>query len=270
MHTAKTIVLAMLGACLIWCCKKTSDIDIKPPDYNKEMVVEGYVQAGDSLKLLISESASYFEKPELTLVYNAIVTLTYKGITDTLKNVVTIDKIHKRGFNYISNIVIPEDYDAEFSLHIQDISGGRGGSAKTKLVKQVPIEILRKVDAGNGLFNLNVAFEDDPANRDYYRLLLFSDSLHRQPDVDLLLTDELYASQRISITPQMPYSLNDTVIVELYHLDPSFYKYLESMRNAIVANFDPLTRPTSVKSNIEGAIGIFSSARVSRDTLIIK
>jgi hypothetical protein len=263
-----THICCLLIMMTLFSCTRKKDIEVNLPAYKREMALEGYLETGRPVKILLTESVSYFSSPELSPVWYAFVTVRYKDKLDTLLNIPDFDEIHRKGTNYVSSIIVPEDYDSDFIITIYDSTANRQASARTRLMKKTPIESLRQVPAGGSLTNIELEFRDLPG-KDFYRVLFFKDSLLSAPEVDLFFSDELYTVDQIKVRPLKNYTYGDTVIVELHHLSQEHFDYLQSTRNAIVANFDPLTSPAPIKSNVKGAIGIFTSVAADRDTVII-
>lgn len=65
---------------LIAACDLERDIDIKLPEYESEIVVESYIEPGQPLRALVTESLSYTELPSPTpLDENTIINITADG-----------------------------------------------------------------------------------------------------------------------------------------------------------------------------------------------
>src|SRR6187431_286571 len=108
---------AMPLICLLACwtllpsCSRDYDIDL--PAHESMLAVECYLEDGQPLRALVSESTELLDTSRVPPVFvDAIVTITHAGITDTLQSFVYVDTIRSRAYNYGSNTIVHADYSS--------------------------------------------------------------------------------------------------------------------------------------------------------------
>ncbi len=270
-----------LGIALLSACNLSKDVEIDLPDYERQPVVECYLEPGKPFRLLLTRSYAFFDTLGLSsnflqnaLFDGAFVTISYNGQTDTLKNQLTLVPNPIKVFNYVGENLVPTAPGTSFSLFIRLPDGGeiRGN---TTMLSVVPIDsiIVEPNAAGDTLARMLTYITDDQSKENFYRRLLNYSSLDSFPDQDFLVTDRF--SQTASIAFGTGYELKqgDTVFNTIFHVTKDYYDFKESVDLAVIGNLNPFAQPSPIKSNVSGSanpVGIFTVLVYDRDTTIVE
>jgi hypothetical protein len=252
----------------LYSCNMEKEIDLKLPEYESKMVVECYLDPGNPYRLSIFESVSYFEAPALPSVDSALVIITHNGIVDTLDFIPFVDPLTNKFFNYTSSSIVPADYTSEFFLEIKD-KRGRIVTGKTKIPVPVVIDNVAFSYNADSLAFALTTFTDNSASTDYYRYQITRDSYQGEEVQDFQFDDVLLQSSQVELGGPNNLEKNNFVIITLYHLNPDYFDFLESVGGAIDANGNPFGQPAIIKSNIQGGIGIFTGLGYDRITITV-
>lgn len=253
---------------LVWGCDLEKDIQVPLPPYESKLVIECYLEAGKPYRMTVSESASYFASPEIPDVNDASVRIKANGNTSTLRYNIEVDEKNRKAYNYTSfNIVKPA---TEYQLEVTDTKG-RKVTGTARLLPMVSLkEVEWKYNDDSTSAFLLTHFDDDPATDDYYRFQVHRDSLNKGADVDFTLDDSFATGNEITIGTGYNYEPGDTVYVTVYHIERSYYDFLESIESASNANGNPFAQPATVKSTVQGGIGVFAVLVYDRKKIVIE
>jgi len=257
---------------LLLACNLTKEVEINLPEYQRQPVVECYLEPGQPFRLLLTQSYGFFEEFGLdstfvqkTLIDKAQVTIAYEGRTDTLYNgqyydfsTPNIIKI----YNYQNNRLVPATPGIEYTLNIF-LPDNKHITSQTIMLPAIKIDrsVIEWDPAPDTFARVLTYFNDDPMVDNYYRRLLNYQRLKSLPDQNFLFTD------RVNVTPVIafgtPYNLSqgDTVFNTIFNLTKDYYDYLESIQLAVLGNANPFTQPSPIKSNVTGTgdpLGIFT------------
>ncbi len=112
--------LATLAACNL-----EKEVDIELPEYDRQPVVECYLEPGKPFRLLLTSSYSFFDPfgldsnfLEKTLLQGATVTIDYDGQTVTLQNIPALETNPFKIYNYTSQNIVPATPGIEYTLNI--------------------------------------------------------------------------------------------------------------------------------------------------------
>lgn len=264
-------------------CNLTKDVDIDLPDYERQPVVECYLEPGKPFRLLLSQSYSYFDPFGLdslflqkTLLNDAVVTISYNGKTDTLRNQLSFEASPLKIFNYLGDNIVPATPGVEFVLHIQMPNAGTEITGKTTMLPLVPID-SSTVDFSTDpkydtLARILTYITDNPNQANFYRRLLNYHSLDSIPEQDFLVTDRFSQTALIAFGTGYDLTEGDTVFTTMFHIPQAYYDYVESYQLAVQGNLNPFSQPSPIKSNVSGSanpLGIFTCLVYDRDTTII-
>ena len=255
-------------------CTLDKVIDLELPPYQPKTVLECYIEEGKPYQLLLTKSISYFDSL-FPVVNRAFVTVTHKGIIDTLKYFPTgvIDTVSYKFYLNASKNVVKFDYDSPYDLYIKEENGEEIRSS-TMMLKPVKIDSIyttysSKTEKNVSLF---VKFKDDPTRANYYRLIVSLGGLkYKVKNSDDLYSDLNLTSSNLIATVRDRFDKGDTLVITLVHMNKEFYDFNRSVKLAERANGNPFAQPAPIKSNVFGnAIGIFTGYNFDRDTLIVK
>jgi len=267
------LILATLQFC---ACDLEKEVDINLPVYESKVVVECYLTPGEPYRLLLQESDNYLEPINTPLniqdflIDGATVTIKRGEEVIELTNTYFFNPDSEKFFNYTSNDIVPVDYESIFTLEITDESG-RSVSSQTQILKPIYLDSLATIFNEKDKAYALASFTDDPNTTDFYRYFLHKSSLFNESELAFSIDDDFVDKENeILIGTGYDYEEGDTLISTLFHIQEDYYDYLESVEDAVGANLNPFGQPASIKSNIEGGIGIFTAFPLVRDTLIIE
>jgi hypothetical protein len=261
----------VVGSCLwlLSACNLEKEIEVPLPEYQSKLVVECYLEAGKPFRLAISESASYFDAPTIQDVRNAEVTITFNGVTKAIHYRPVVDTVYRKLYNYTSDTKVNYQPDTPYILSVNDPAGRRVTGTATFL----PVVSLKepewRFNADSAAFLL-IRFDDPLDTRNYYRIQVHRDSLNRNPDVDFTLDDTFSTAGEITLGTGYNYRKGDSLYVTLYHLEESYYNFLESVEDAARANGNPFAQPAQIKSAVQGGIGVFATLVYDRKKIMIE
>lgn len=265
----------------LMACNLTKDVEIDLPEYDRQPVVECYLEPGKPFRLLLSRSYAFFDKLGLdstfldnTLLDGALVTISYNGKTDTLKNQLVADLNPVKIFNYIGQNLVPNTPGTEFNLYIR-LAEGTEIAGKASMLPKVPIDSI-VVEFNPDIDTLGrvlTYITDDQSQENFYRRLLNYSSLDSVPDQDFIVTDRFSQTALIAFGTGYEVAVGDTVFNTIFHVTREYYNFIESVQLAVSGNLNPFAQPSPIKSNVSGSanpIGIFAPLVYDRDTTIVR
>ncbi len=270
-----------ISSWLILACNLDQAVELKLPEYESRIAVEGYLRAGKPFGVLLTRSSGYFDPFNLSgnqlltdlLVEGAIVTIKQGEKVYELENQLTLDRFTGKVFNYYLDRAIPANYEEAFELEILTAEGDRITS-KTQLLKPVEIDSVNiEFDPNNPVLARVLTYFTDPPNEvNYYRRMLHESSLDSIAFQDFSTSDRVVENVVVFGTRYV-FEVGDTIINTLFHISEDYYNFLESVQGAVQANGNPFAQPSPIISNIESeidAFGIFTTLNYDQRITKIK
>jgi hypothetical protein len=265
------IWIGILSLFVVAACNKVIEVELPP--YHPEMVVEMYLEDGKPLRCLVSESLPYTDSMIKKPLDDALVIFSDGVQDDTLVYRVNEDADNARWYNYFHPRILRADPSKTYSLRVTD-SHERSVSGTTRFSQQlIDIDSLtskeseREVDT----FTVGVMITDPAEINNYYRFVMgkrLND--HRFDQTDFTVSDVSFNGKKFSFYSEGDFARNDTVTVRLYSLQKEHYDYIQSVDDARGSNFNPLSQPGKIKSNVSGGIGIFTTIRYAQKQEIVE
>ncbi|MCS7035404.1 MAG: DUF4249 domain-containing protein [Saprospiraceae bacterium] len=268
--------LALLGACNL-----EKEIDLELPLYDRQPVVECYLEPGKPFRLLLTRSYGFFDPLGLdstfidkTLVNGAVVTIAYNGQVDTLYNFLTAEFMPLKIFNYTGLNLVPATPGVEYTLRIV-MPDGKEITGRTTMLPKVPIDSIRVEwnPQRDTLARVLTYITDDRTKENFYRRMINYATLDSLAAQDFLTNDRIAQTEIIAFGTGYDLRQGDTVINTIFHITKDYYDYLESVQLAVFGNLNPFAQPARIKSNVSGSanpLGIFTCLVYDRDTTIIR
>ncbi len=257
-------VLWILGVLLVTACNLSKPIEIKLPPYEKQLVVECYLEEGKPYQLALSESSELSGPVVPNVLQFATVTITHNGITDSLYFIPKIDTAFRKFYNYQSTTLARFDTINDYYLEINDLFSGRKITGRTKFMPRIPLENVKILLNNDSLAAINTYFIDNQSRANYYRFLIHSDSTQEKQRFGFFFSDQFYNSARIELFTNYRFDYGDPLYFTLYHLEKQYYDFLRSTNDAANANGNPFAQPSAIKSTVTGGIGVFTTLSYSR------
>ncbi len=275
-------------------CEKETELDIPRPQ--QKLVMNGILIANQPIEVYVGKS-NYALDTNSAYIPNAMVNVR----TGTGKSY-TLEYINKGIYNN-EKLICYED--STYKVEVQ-APGFEKAEANVKVPQSVNFSdytFEREAGIGKDGFDnkrLTVSFYDDENNKNYYMLLfewhspdslpghgyIKNDAWYSYSPVimaegsedEYLFSDKLFNGQKVSIPMNFNvwdfdiyYDINFLLKTYLITVSESYYlyhksynRYLESENNIWLSN-----SPPQIHSNVENALGIFSSVNVC-DSIIIE
>lgn len=281
MKSLRYIFLFLATLAVLAACNLEKEVDIELPAYDRQPVVECYLEPGKPFRLLLTSSYGFFDPFGLdsnflqkTLLQGATVTISYDNEVVTLANVPALETNPFKIYNYTSPAIVPATTGTEFTLNIT-LPDGKTISGKSTMLPFVPIDSIRVEwnPEQDTLARMLTYITDDQSQVNFYRRLLNYSSLDSVPDQDFLVSDRISTTELIAFGTGYELAVGDTVFNSIYHISKDYYDYIESVQLAVFGNLNPFAQPSPIKSNVSGTgnpLGIFTCLVYDRDTTIIK
>lgn len=269
---------------LFGCDNLEKDIDVKLPEPAELIVVESYLSPGEPFTLSLTKSTDFFT----TFNINAIQEELAKLFVNDAQVVITTNErsvrlnpffaISPKGV--VANYFSPEtmtNSETEAALEVT-LSDGRTIHGYTELVPKIEYDSIVIQGNGKRKYRFLTYFTDPQSDStNYFRSII---SHRYKPDAendgrddqDILATDELSDTETIAFGTGYDFSVTDTLMTQLWHINREYYDFLSSVSGAFNAANSPFGAPGRIFTNLEEkeiATGIFTSFYVTADTIIL-
>lgn len=292
--TFKYGFLIIVISILTFSCEKEITVDL--PEYQDEIVVEGWIEYNDFATLFLTKSSSYFahyteETVRDMVITDAMVTVAdLNGLVDTLT--IGIDTTLAFPLRYKGN-KIKGEYGGVYQLKI--VTNNKTISAITTIPQPFTMDTVYYVeqDAEYKKGILRMKFKDQAGVNNYYRF--FSMKLGKQknfvPALGSVFDDrlfdgketffELYQGRSSNVVPgdnndnelrylNYYFGSGDTVIYKYASMDYPHYNFWYTAEWEMSSGGNPFTSPAPIRSNIDGAMGVWGGYGSKIDTFIVQ
>jgi hypothetical protein len=249
-------------------CNLEKEIQVPLPAYDGKLVVECYLEEGKPYRMGLTESVSYFEGPRLPIVNDAEVSISNGSNRIKLNYAVDVDTFYRKAYNYLSSSRVLPSPGFTYTLEVKDPKG-RTITGNARFLPKVAIKSVEWKYNKDDFAFLLVKFDDNPSMTNYYRFQIHKDSLNKNADVDFNLDDSFNTNGEITLGTGYNYQKGDTVYVSLYHIEKSYYDFLETVSSAASANGNPFAQPAKVKSTVQGGLGVFATLVYDRKKIVL-
>jgi hypothetical protein len=256
----------LLFALLLLFASCSKNYPIELPANEARLVVECYLEDGKPLRALVTESTALLDQNLVPpVIFDAVVTITHDGHTDTLQPQILVDTVRNKGYNYGSNALVKADYHTAERYRIDVYDGkGRHAFGETYFMPPAFITDLTTVRNDDSDISCLTSIGDDPSMKNYYRLILRRNSERDSIQMNSFFSDELVNAQnQIVIRSRQRFSPGDSVYATLFHLTPEYYRFLTTTQSATSALGNPFAASGEVVSNISGGLGVFAALTVT-------
>jgi hypothetical protein len=247
----RLILLISIISFIAQGCSK-ADINVQIPEGPRNIVVEGYVTPGYPTELTLAESNTLNDDLVLLAVWNARVKISTDTGTMIAQNILYNKSDRHIVVNYGCRDTVRQGAHSFFNLNITT-KDGRSVQASTKIVSSVKIE---KVELNNDNIVVHHNLPTDTSK--YFKLSITNYKEGNPVLTKSVLYDQNNSNSTSCVMPLYKYKNADSIVVTLFHIQKEYYDYLNSVEHASSAFFDPLLNPETIKSNINGGIGIFT------------
>jgi hypothetical protein len=285
----KIILLLVLPVILFSSCEK--EINLKLPEQERKLVVEGWIELNQSPVVILTKSSSYFDPIDSAALLGSIVTDATVSVSDgitteplVLSTVEFFPLLAYRGS------IIKGEIGKTYTLSV-DWQGNHYSSVTSikQTAKWDSLWFELKPD-DDSLGNVNGMATDDGSVYNYYRA--YTKILH--VDLDFVpiygsvwddkffsgqtLTGQLYHGIASNIVPPdennkrgLYYKVGDTVVTKLSTMDSISFNFWKAAESEIFSGGNPFSSTTSVPTNIVGgALGCWTGYGSTYDTIVCK
>ncbi len=271
----KNIHFLIVGAlALAGCGKFSNDLNVVLPTYDSQLVVECYLEPGVVPSLAVTESQSYLSSVLPTVPTDVTVNLLMpNGASVPLYYKPGQDPVTKKFYTHIGDTPLVAKPGDTFGLDVLDTKS-RHVTGTATMPAVVPIDStaykFNTLTGDNHKAYFLTYFQDPPTADDDYRLQLHKGlRIYSSPEVDLTIQDRLTNGKPITLGTSYRFLPGDTVTATLYHLDPAFYRFRQSVTDARNANGNPFGQPSAIYSTVTGGIGVFTVLAYTRQTVYL-
>lgn len=280
------LVLSVLVALLITSgCERDITVDLPTPE--QELVVEGYINPGGPAYVFISRTAEFFAPVDSASLAgyaekNALVVVSDGIISDTL-----IAPLPDLGYLYVSTQLTGE-VGKTYSLYIRTTDGKEATSTSTILPPVALDSVWFKVQGDLDSLGWMWARLSDPGTPgNAYRWFakrtnkdddfitpsgsVFEDKFFNGLSFDLVYNrGELPNSTAEEDENEEDgyYKKGDTVVVKFASITKESFDFWRAAETQSSSNGNPFGSAAPLKSNVEGAIGIWEGFSYTLDTVI--
>ncbi len=265
-------IIYLIVCVFLFSCNREKNITVELPQYISQPVVEFYLQPGKPFRLLLTESAGYFDPPQVTPIDGATIEVVHAGkVYYPTPQPFGINPSNNKFYNYSTdkNTLVPSDFDNDFYVSIKD-KNGRIIEGRTTIMRPVVIDTISFFTDDPEKAAILVKFQDNPATKDYYRVIVVQDSISGEGKWDQVFNDEAIQSELGGINSGYILFQGSKVIVQLFHINKDYYDYVTSTKNAADSNGNPFAQPSKIMSNVNGGIGIITGFQPTEKQLIVQ
>ena len=264
----------LLVVCLLFsvsaCDDNQEEVAIALPPHEEAILVECYLEPGENYRALVSKTMDFFEAKETESLDSVKIVVYSGGEEKELKNLATADTLYNKMYNYWSpeEVTFEEGKEYQISISYGDKISAIG---KTRFlpkagIKDIYYKFGQEVDSLASIF---VDIEDNPGERNYYRMVLRGTNPSAGVSYEGLLDDTNAKDGIVTAYTNYDFKEGWRVVVNIYHLEEQYYHFLKSVAQARESNYNPFMQPASIQSSLEGASGIFTTISLTSDTVTV-
>lgn len=273
------LLLLLLAFCLT-SCRPDKEVDLQLPDYERELVVECFLEPGQPMKLLLFETVGFtdpIDSSSLPFIDEALVVISHNGVNDTLDNSFFFDVNTLKFYNYSLPKLVPYDYNSEFSLYIRDLQG-REITGTTTILPPSEIRFFRANFEQDSSAQVDISWTDNPATPNYYNFALYrdrilEDTLDETDDglqFQFTMDDRVGNGEDFRFSGFYSWEKGQMAIATIYSIDEAYWRYMQTVDEAQSSNGNPFAQPGRIISTVEGGLGVFTGLSYVRDSLLIE
>jgi len=254
----KTVLLIL--ATVVSACNFQTDVEITLPPYENKLAVEAYIEPGQPIKALVTETKSFFDKLDLPEVRNAKVFVIRNGVADTF--IYKPQLINNKFWNFQSTRNADTASGQSYRITVGD-DIGRTIFASDVMPSEPEILSYSYEINNNDNVSMKIIMTDGP-ELEYYRVLYNNDSITGSPVQEYLFEDYTRKNPltgKLEVKTPFRWGKGETCIVRVFKLSKSYYNFLNTVGNAKQINGNPFVQPTQVISNVENGFGVFAAIR---------
>jgi hypothetical protein len=262
-------------------------LDLDIPEYEKEVVVEGWIEQNNPAQVLLTYSAPYFSDIDsVSILDYAILNASVSIKNDSASEYLTLLPNNKYFPPRIyQTIELMGEINTGYELRIiiyQDTFFATTTIPELVIPDSIWFEKDEQTDTTGFV---TIEFTDDPSKNNFYRIL----TKRKNKDINFIpvktsvFSDQLFNGQTITLKTTKGYNsildidddvqfrIDDTIIVKFCSIDKKHYDFWYSVQDQILTSANPFASSNAqVISNIEGGLGVWGGYAAWYDTVIAK
>jgi hypothetical protein len=266
-------IALLTGIISTMACEKELNLDL--PVTSSKLVVEGWIENGRNIEIILSHSAPYFSAIDSENISQFVETRAKVTVfSDNDSEILTLKPNDSYFPPYVyKSVAMQGEAGKTYSLEI--ISNGDTIKANTTIPQPVELDsVWFKTDAGETTKGrLWIRLTDDPVKENYYRLMYKrkgKDNMYISANIstfsDVLIngrTTEMGFLRGISDITSMDndnyFEVGDTISVKFCTIDEEQFNFWNVYQSKMLASANPLaTSNHQLKSNVNGGLGIWT------------
>jgi Domain of unknown function (DUF4249) len=282
------------AAAIVFLSACTEEINVKLPNSDKKIVIEGVIENGKFAQVIITRTIPLFSSVSGTTasdfyVLDAAVYVSNGIITDTLT--LTIDSSSSLGVVYQGNSIVGVS-GQNYSLKVI-ASDGNVYTSTTRIPFPVPLDSVwwKPQPPEDSLGFANAQLTDPAGLGNNYRWSAkrptkdrrfiaqfgstFDDKFIDGKSFEFAYTkgydptDNVNSLENDSDEERYYYRKSDTIYIKWCTLDKASKDFYTTLESALASNGNPFASPTTILGNIDnGALGVWSGMGASYDTIM--
>ncbi|MEI6765989.1 MAG: DUF4249 domain-containing protein [Bacteroidota bacterium] len=282
---APVFIIVLLSSC-------TKNIDFTLPKVEQKIVVEGWIEQNQTATVIVTRSSPYFDPIDSASLIHSIVTDAVVKVSDGTNTETLILTVSPTMYPFImyQGSTLKGVVGKTYTLTVE--ADGKTYTAHTSIPEVVYLDSVwfaPDPSHGDSLGFVNATGFDNGATTDYYRI--FTKRLHKDqgfvPISGSVWDDKFFNGQKFNFTLYRGsasnltqdsigrggshFSVGDTVISRLCHIDVESYLFWRSAEREIMGGANPFSSTTTIPTNIDnGGLGIWWGFGASYDTVICR
>jgi hypothetical protein len=258
--------LLLFLLCFAWGCNMHQNMDIELPAHEPVTLIECYLTPGHGLRATATRSLRFFDKLEVAAADDLSLWVYHQGREIPLPNGLYVDSARQTAYNYFSlqdTVHYAEGDSWQLLVRRGEEEIAR---ATTRFLPRPVIKEISYQLSADSVISLSISLQDNPAQQNYYRVMLFQGGSPPWGQFDGVWTDQFAEDGLLTLHIGPHVKLwGDWLDVRIDHVDEGYYNFLNSLGKASSANYNPFAQPANIESNLEGKVfGVFTA--ISRTT----
>lgn len=259
----------LLVSCL--ACNMQQEMEVELPPHEQDLIVECYLEPGEPMRALVTNSSSFYDKSQFSAVDSAEISISTGATSRQLHSYNHADTNYNKVFNYWHPERVEYKEGKEYQISIR-VGGEVIASGKTRFLAKPTVLNSYFKPGPDSMAAAFVEIADNPEEENYYRVVLRSSNNPKAGVNYDGIWDDKNAKNGKLLT-YTPYVFNQgwgNVALNVYHIEKPYYEFLKSVKQAKEANYNPFMQPASIRSTLDGATGVFTAVSLSSDTISVK
>jgi len=255
-------ISAIVVSVFLLSCQEDVVLDLRKIE--KKLVVEAKITNDLPMATVyLSYSQNFYDTPEYKLLSNAHVVLAdEEGNTETL--------VLNEKSGYESKEFQPQpgkSYRLKIAVDGQNFEVGT--TLPTLVEVTSVIFIPNPFSTSTDSLNIFVNVRDRVGEDNFFRLR--ANKIRAVPTDEFYLVDDSFGKDGLISMPIYfkNFTFGDTVVVELYHLNESTYKYYSGLSENLNGSFNSIAPGNPVSNMPDDVYGFFAGYSVYRDTIVV-